>query len=1140
MAIRSDTLAKTMPSGGEVALERGVTSPMISIYPVQESIVEGGIVRYQVVRSEVESTACAIRWRAYTNVDIIIGPTSNVLNFDPGDIAIEVSIQLADLTGTQGDRFFSVALEDPLGCVISPIAPTAQVLVKDRTTVVNWGNGFTDRIRIVLPPFGSNPSLGVLVWLNDTIPELKSNANGGRVLSATAVTVPYSRTIPYDVRFEYGGDANGSGGMVFPHRVRTYDPVTGRIVTAFRIMTEFGVAEPEVWLYFGKNGLTTSEENIPGLCADHLGWWTMPDGTDLVQGKNFTVSGVTSGTIQDGPSGTWAGGTTALAQFADGSYMNGASDISVWALVDMGAAIVGQDRGVVYQGTIANAGSNGFILGVRGVVSASLNNVWQCRFTVTGGSHDFYALSDTAKAGEYMVACSRTPGQQIVMVVDGKLMVAGTSIHATGTVVCSALPIGLGVGPRNAIRWTGEIAETGVMSKILNAFQWQIFQDSFSRPRQTYGVSPAQSFDESLPFVAMPVSDTIVNDTTSTADVIGFAKVPPGTDAVTISALRNPVGGTFAIVTIIVEAPTTAVKYTPTPNYVGKASVDVELQRGELFSWTQFIINVTAPVAPSKAELSIEAAVTEINEGDVDAIFNVTRGGNLDVVATVHWAKSGTTTAADFATGAVFSGDLTFNATEVAKQITMRLKTDTLSDDGETIIVTLSAPSSNANIVTGADTDTMTVKTPTVITAAQWYANPLTKDMVHHRLIGEGATFGIPPGITIEDWNANRKTTYTSYAAKNYSTYPNDSLGWLRNTAGDFTLGISDQGRKGFWFVSPTDSLVNFKKGTYSGGVWTATGETYQIRVPPGDTVRGGTGNYYFVYDGSDFEVGFFPRNGAADVNGDFWVDQFTDFDWTGPWYSRHESWRMTDKDWQLGVGASRMCFPPTLALRGVEINPDAPGAILHSLMCTATRKNSTSTGATAAQHLLSKLISWPSSGVDKSANPNATPASAYDPTCNQGRLPYGSLLCVQRGADYDAVKTDIGTANKRGLALLDCFATFGCYVVDGQSEASGPTGAKKGVFKLRVDHLVGNEANGNPLNNSSAKFDEVKNDCNAGLRAILKKISVVNNPRQNNSETQRAGDGFCYNGGGGRPVLNLSRTAGSTFPAQFINNALA
>jgi endoglucanase len=1494
--IASDVKAKGMPADKEVNLGTEVSSPIVSVSPIDESIIEGGTARYRIHREHAVSVTCAIRWRVFTNVDIILGPTTGVVNFDPGDTDVQVSVTISNLSGSQGDRFLQVSLEEPLGCVISPTQSNAQVKVIDSAAVAKWGNGYSDRVKIRLKATSGSSADGAIAWIVETYSEMRSSVYGGRVLSAYNPTatqginlaggefdansqatlpgtygthysyptnytywagkgmgayirlpfrmerierikgtldatevgrlttslnaaaaagcrvnldahnychrwdgagtkeiiggpgssyttadfakfwelmaiqfgshaaftgtggfglnnepsnidaasglwqtnanaaivairatgytgriyccgdsfatasrwdaigdrminvvdsgnnlwfeahqyfdengdgiynrpasrefpptfvvdstrsvsrvnhfldwlrinnkngvigefgapvgdfvgaaapythdktvasaweptirnfvaacnaanvptfawaggerwsaayemklspagtvddlamamhtaVPGSSTIPRDVRIEVGGDSNGSGGTKLNHRVRHYDPTTGKIVIAYSIPSTMNLSldTNEVWMYFGKAGLTASEENIPGLAADHYNWWTLPDGADLIGGKALTVANVTQADV-NGPAAVWT--TSSTASNADPSHFQGVNNVTTWAIAEVDSSIVGQERGILNVGTPGvGSAAKGFNLGSRVAFSSSVTNSWFMRLTLTGGDQSFVGPDSSYKAGLVVICASRAPTSPIIGSVNGGAMIPASANTLTGGIeIAAGTTIQLGKGPRNTGTWVGKIVEVGVAKKSWPSHVQQLFEKSFLLPHEAYGSSQPQPYGTQLGLIAMPVFGGTNYNTAIDLDVIGPAilggdGLPPD-----ILSVSGSVGGTFTIIT----DPDVGklIHYVPTPSFTGKASATFVLSTTGFVSTSVVGVAVITPPVSVTAKLSISADRTSMEKdtAEADVTFTINRADNLVGVSTVVWTKSGTAPNSDFVTGTVFTKTETFadGADTIAVSMTLKSGAYTAS---KTVTVTLSAPT-NATLVTGAtsDTTTVTVPTPTVVGAAEWYANPGHVDGCHHRMIGEGAVYGAPPGVLFSSF-ATGGRNYIG-GGQEGTTAGDNIITELRKQCGRWELATNNQGRKAFHWVKPTDAKRLMKLGNYNSNTdtWTvaASGEQKNIRMPAGSTVRAGNATdtqiYYYTYNGSDFVTGFYPRDGVYN-SGSNMCDVFTDFDWERQFYGTHDEWEVSaidnyEKFPNGGRGASQIRFPPALILRGPEINPTNPGPILHCLQATVTRHNNQKpVGADDSCHFINKTISWPAKNIDNGAKSGPSAAGA-----NKGDLPYGTLVCIKRGAGgYNQAKTAIDampaakiSAKARAYRLLECMVTNGMYMTDGQGEwfatsdaAGAPSRPKYGSINIRCDHETACYANGY----SPAAMDQVATDVRWAMACMIPYMTCLFNARKHDitSDFERANDGYCYNGGGGRMKTGFNDKG--MLPPQYYNNALA
>jgi hypothetical protein len=411
------------------------------------------------------------------------------------------------------------------------------------------------------------------------------------------------------------------------------------------------------------------------------------------------------------------------------------------------------------------------------------------------------------------------------------------------------------------------------------------------------------------------------------------------------------------------------------------------------------------------------------------------------------------------------------------------------------------------------------------------FYNPFNKISAHHRPIGAGATIALPRGIPQPDFAAGRRSAA-------YLENPPMTMEQALSRIGAFRLGTSDQGRKGLYCVHSSNTSADgsaatqtFRKfvinsSTESIDRWLP--ETMQLKVPRGDTVKGGGGVYYPPNpNGGDYTYAFTYRAGGSDPI----VDMFTDF--VGPisaaiaaddpaglaragemGYSDHGTYTLFGSDTMETSGyvksAARLRWPGTV-LRGFEINPTNPAPIRHSLNAAATRHNKKDAGNGA--HIMGKLIVWPAYGVDGSvANEN------YNRTDqNQGGFPYGTNLRVPV-ADYATVASRLA-GNSRGLAILHALTYYGVYLVDGHGEYVDTPEGRKGVLQMRIDAEVGQNPDGSPIAN-------VVDDVNDALEIIYPYLKPVGNPPLWTELRSQDTGGLPYLGGGGPINGNSINTA--------------
>jgi hypothetical protein len=96
--------------------------------------------------------------------------------------------------------------------------------------------------------------------------------------------------------------------------------------------------------------------------------------------------------------------------------------------------------------------------------------------------------------------------------------------------------------------------------------------------------------------------------------------------------------------------------------------------------------------------------------GARDVVFDVKRAGNVaSATSTVSWSLLGDMVAADFVGNAIPSGSLTFTAGETLQTVTVQVQGDSTVEPDEKLVLALSAPSADADVVAARAQATFTV-----------------------------------------------------------------------------------------------------------------------------------------------------------------------------------------------------------------------------------------------------------------------------------------------------------------------------------------------------------------------------------------------------------------------------------------------
>jgi hypothetical protein len=346
---------------------------------------------------------------------------------------------------------------------------------------------------------------------------------------------------------------------------------------------------------------------------------------------------------------------------------------------------------------------------------------------------------------------------------------------------------------------------------------------------------------------------------------------------------------------------------------------------------------------------------------------------------------------------------------------------------------------------------------------ADLFLNPHNRLSAHHRPIGRGAIAGVPGGC------ATIGGAYDSPGAVN-------SRGRIANVK-YFILGNTNQAKKYTYKVDSgdsTDRTIADEVGAPSNNKLPFT-----CRFPNGVTLPSTSG---------DDVIQLWPRDGGGTDISDLFFN-FEDADSTA---RRRYEFPIGGLDfvdgsdiYDRGSSASYLRYPGTI-LRGSEINPTNPAPIRHALHCTATGNDNQ--GAPEGAHVVAPKMVWPAYGMDSSAG---TPGNTL------GDIPYGARLFI-RWQDRGRRAT-LGLS-ARGLVLFDCFAQYGCYILD----TVGDHEDGQGYMKLRVDQDI--QTSGS-----------IADDINAQLALILPLLYPLRNPCSHaDHESEVWADGYAYAGGDG------------------------
>lgn len=461
-------------------------------------------------------------------------------------------------TGFQGTDSFSYRISDSKGAEASG---SVTVQVQPDPAPLAYPNGYRYRRRIVVPRTslseGSLSDFPMLVELNGNWLKPKT-ATGGRLESLVGL----------DIRFE------SAAGVRLDHETEAYSASAGSLRAWVRMPSLTTTADTTIFLYYGKAGLTVTEENVAGVWKDYLAVYHLPGTSDRTgRSRDLTASGVGTTTLV-GEAGDFTGAgselTLALPTFLDALS---AYSIQAWVRADQ----IGSDRGIFSVGPVTGRDdAMGFCLRYDSDgFSGEGTNVILVEQQLTNGRSRIESASNVQRTGNQQLAVTWRQGENPDIWVDGVATTPtfGTTVR-TGTTSFSNGPLRIGRASQDlATSWNGAIDEVRLRASALPGNWLKAEQLNQRRPGAFYGLGGEDAFGAANQApVALPNRAATARNT-----------------AVTIDVLANdidPEGGTRSLVSGQVTAPSNGtavisagkIVYTPATGFVGEDSFNYTMQ----------------------------------------------------------------------------------------------------------------------------------------------------------------------------------------------------------------------------------------------------------------------------------------------------------------------------------------------------------------------------------------------------------------------------------------------------------------------------------------------------------------------------------------------------------------------------------
>lgn len=497
-----------------------------------------------------------------------------------GTVAVDAQkrVVYTPKAGFVGLDGFTYKLVDARGAEsVGTVAVTVQADPAPQT----YGNGYLYRRRIVVPKAslaeGTLADFPLLVELAGAW--LKPVAQGGRLQSALA----------FDLRFE------GNSGPRYDHEIERYDAAAGTLRAWVRLPALNAAADSTVYLYYGKPGLTVSEENPAGVWKDYLAVYHLPSGIDRTgKSLDLAATGVTTATLV-GEAGGFNGSSSVMTR-TQPSFLDGMAAYTVQAWVK--AAAIGTDQGIVSVGPVTGRDADmGFCLRYdKDGYSGDGTNVITVEHQLTDGRNRLESSSNVQSTAAQFLAVTWSRGASPQLWIDGRVDQASYANAArTTTTSFSNGPLRIGQGAMDATGgWNGAIDEVRFRAAALPA-NWLAAEFLNQRlPGAFYGLGGEDAFGATNQApVAIPNRATAERGTAVTIDVLAGDLDPNGdTLSLTAGSVSTPAHGTAAIAA-------GKIVYTPAAGYVGEDWFTYAIGDGKGGSSTgTVLVQVTAP-APS-------------------------------------------------------------------------------------------------------------------------------------------------------------------------------------------------------------------------------------------------------------------------------------------------------------------------------------------------------------------------------------------------------------------------------------------------------------------------------------------------------------------------------------------------------------
>jgi hypothetical protein len=393
-----------------------------------------------------------------------------------------------------------------------------------------------------------------------------------------------------------------------------------------------------LFLYYGKPGLTATEANPSSAWRGYLAVIDSRTGADRTgNGRSLTPSGITAGELI-GPAGSFNG--SAVASRSDAAFLSGLGAVTVQAVVQANAAMVGSDHGILAQGPMNGTdAAAGVTLQYLAKAADGSANVVQFKLNCTDGGTTVLSEAQAQSSSRQVLHGVWSQGGTARLFLNGDEAEPSTSPIARAGL--SAMPAGgfyLGSGARDPATggWRGLIDDVRIAAVAVTSARVAAEAANLAAAQALYGLGGEDAPGESdAAPAAVPVRATATSGGSVEVDVLTGVYDPDGPLPISVAGVGTARNGVVTVVS-------GKVRYTPFAGFTGTDDFTYTVKSGSKRSDSVVTVTVVPPASASE----LPAARRTINVASA-AQLTAALGGNFSGLVTTPASASGPLVAGD-------------------------------------------------------------------------------------------------------------------------------------------------------------------------------------------------------------------------------------------------------------------------------------------------------------------------------------------------------------------------------------------------------------------------------------------------------------------------------------------------------------